>query len=121
MLFAIAAPLSAQRVARPAAGPRRPTLAAAAQARPMLRVKEGHGFGSSVGRSPMVVGGVSTSEKIRANQPSVFRSPQDTWTTRTTFPSSVPRYPETKHTVKCAATPRRRRLAPRHAGPAPCA
>ena len=66
---------------------------------------------ASAGRSPMIMsGGVKVPDLVKERQPSIFRSKEDKWAPRVNLPKENPKYPETKHTVKCArAEPVRRK------------
>ena len=66
---------------------------------------------ASAGRSPMIMsGGIKVPDLVKERQPSIFRSKEDKWAPRVNLPKENPKYPETKHTVKCArAEPVRRK------------
>ena len=62
-----------------------------------------HGFASS-GRSPMVFcGGQTVPNQVKDRQTSIFRPKVGSdYAPRVNLPNENPKYPETKHTVKCA-------------------
>ena len=51
--------------------------------------------------SPMVSGGVAVPEAIASQKPSIFRKEGNYGHPRVHLPKLNPKYPETKHTVKC--------------------
>ena len=59
-------------------------------------------------RSPMIAGGNSIPEMVAAEHPSIWKQSGNFGPPRVHLPKLNPKYPETKHTVKCAA-PRRAR------------
>ena len=59
------------------------------------------------GMSPMVhCGGKTVPEQVKAARTSIFRPVDSNYAPRVNLPPENPKYPETKHTVKCAAPPR---------------
>ena len=66
----------------------------------------GGGFAEGVTHSPMIAGGVSVPESLSDSKPSIFKQSGNFGQPRVHLPKENPKYPETKHTMKCAAAPR---------------
>lgn len=62
---------------------------------------EADGYPLRVTRTPMVAGGMSVMEAVQREKPSIFRPPGNFGEPRVHLPKENPKYPETKHTVKC--------------------
>ena len=63
-----------------------------------LNVDPGFRFGT---RSPMVSGGVSVPDTVVDQKPSIWAPEGERMAPRVHLPKMNPKYPETKHTVKC--------------------
>ena len=63
-------------------------------------------------RTPMRFGGTSVPEMVVEKQASIFRPVDMDGTPRVNLPAENPKYPETKHTLKCVKIPRCHRLKP---------
>ena len=59
-------------------------------------------------RTPMRFGGTNVPEMVRENNVSIFRPTGLDGVPRVNLPAENPKYPETKHTVKCVRSERRR-------------
>ena len=62
--------------------------------------------------TPMYFGGQSVPQLVSQRSVSIFRPPDAEGVPRVHLPAENPKYPETKHTVKCVRSERRGRLSP---------
>lgn len=61
-------------------------------------------------RSPMIAGGMPVTELVAAQRPPIWKQEGNYGTARVHLPKLNTKYPETKHTVKCAALTRLSRV-----------